>query len=86
MTGTQQSSNRTTVAVLGTGSMGAPMARNLLAAGFPVSVWNRTAARAAPSAARRRNGADGRGQCDGGQSHRPNTTIGGCITRARRRH
>ena len=30
--------------------MGAPIARNLLAAGFPVSVWNRTAARAAPLA------------------------------------
>jgi 3-hydroxyisobutyrate dehydrogenase len=43
-----QSSNRSTVAVLGTGSMGAPIARNLLAAGFAVSVWNRTAARAAP--------------------------------------
>ena len=42
--------NQTTVAVLGTGSMGAPIARNLLAAGFPVSVWNRTAARAAPLA------------------------------------
>jgi 3-hydroxyisobutyrate dehydrogenase len=28
--------------------MGAPIARNLLAAGFPVSVWNRTAERAAP--------------------------------------
>jgi 3-hydroxyisobutyrate dehydrogenase len=39
-----------TVAVLGTGSMGAPIARNLLAAGFSVSVWNRTAARAAPLA------------------------------------
>jgi 3-hydroxyisobutyrate dehydrogenase len=43
-----QSSNRSTVAVLGTGSMGAPIARNLLAASFAVSVWNRTAARAAP--------------------------------------
>jgi 3-hydroxyisobutyrate dehydrogenase len=43
-----QSSNRSTVTVLGTGSMGAPIARNLLAAGFAVSVWNRTAARAAP--------------------------------------
>jgi 3-hydroxyisobutyrate dehydrogenase len=43
-----QSSSRTSVAVLGTGSMGAPIARNLLAAGFAVSVWNRTAARAAP--------------------------------------
>ena len=30
------------VAVLGTGIMGAPMARNLLKAGFPVRVWNRT--------------------------------------------
>jgi 3-hydroxyisobutyrate dehydrogenase len=36
-----------TVAVLGTGIMGAPMARNLLAAGFPVRVWNRTAEKAA---------------------------------------
>jgi len=48
MTSSPQGSNATTVAVLGTGSMGAPIARNLLAAGFPVSVWNRTAARAAP--------------------------------------
>lgn len=39
-----------TIAVLGTGRMGAPIARNLLAAGFPVSVWNRTQARAAPLA------------------------------------
>ena len=30
------------VAVLGTGIMGAPMARNLLRAGFQVRVWNRT--------------------------------------------
>jgi len=30
------------VAVLGTGTMGAPMARNLLKAGFQVHVWNRT--------------------------------------------
>ncbi|MEL7347014.1 MAG: NAD(P)-binding domain-containing protein, partial [Pseudomonadota bacterium] len=34
------------VAVLGTGIMGAPMARNLAAAGFEVSVWNRSAAKA----------------------------------------
>jgi 3-hydroxyisobutyrate dehydrogenase len=39
-----------TVAVLGTGIMGAPMARNLLAAGFPVRAWNRTHAKAAPLA------------------------------------
>lgn len=30
------------IAVLGTGLMGAPMARNLLKAGYPVTVWNRT--------------------------------------------
>ena len=41
-------SSRDTVAVLGTGIMGAPMARNLLAAGFPVRVWNRTADKTAP--------------------------------------
>lgn len=35
-----------TVAVLGTGIMGAPMARNLLEAGFDVRVWNRTADKA----------------------------------------
>jgi 3-hydroxyisobutyrate dehydrogenase len=34
------------VAVLGTGIMGAPMARNLLKAGFRVCVWNRTADKA----------------------------------------
>jgi 3-hydroxyisobutyrate dehydrogenase len=39
---------RPAIAVLGTGRMGAPIARNLLAAGFEVSVWNRTAERAAP--------------------------------------
>src|SRR5437667_445409 len=42
---------RPVIAVLGTGRMGAPIARNLLAAGFEVSVWNRTAERAAPLAA-----------------------------------
>jgi 3-hydroxyisobutyrate dehydrogenase-like beta-hydroxyacid dehydrogenase len=36
----------TTVAFLGLGSMGLPMARNLVRAGFDVRVWNRTAARA----------------------------------------
>ncbi|NYH78365.1 3-hydroxyisobutyrate dehydrogenase [Actinopolyspora biskrensis] len=38
----------TTVAFLGTGAMGAPMASNLLGAGFDVRVWNRTQDRAAP--------------------------------------
>lgn len=39
-----------TVAVLGTGTMGAPIAANLLAAGFPVAVWNRTQSKAQPLA------------------------------------
>ncbi|HEX8646840.1 MAG TPA: NAD(P)-dependent oxidoreductase [Thermoleophilaceae bacterium] len=34
------------VAFLGLGIMGAPMARNVAAAGFEVTVWNRTASRA----------------------------------------
>jgi 3-hydroxyisobutyrate dehydrogenase len=38
----------TRVTVLGTGRMGAPMARNLLHAGFPVTVWNREPKAAAP--------------------------------------
>lgn len=36
----------TVVALLGTGIMGAPMARNLLKANLEVRVWNRTAAKA----------------------------------------
>ena len=35
-----------TIAVLGMGRMGAPIARNLLRAGFTVRVWNRTAGKA----------------------------------------
>lgn len=35
-----------TIAVLGTGTMGAPIARSLLRAGFGVRVWNRSAHRA----------------------------------------
>lgn len=34
------------ITLLGTGLMGAPMARNIAAAGFDLTVWNRTAARA----------------------------------------
>ncbi len=34
------------VSVLGTGLMGAPMALNIAAAGFPVAAWNRTPAKA----------------------------------------
>ena len=36
------------LAFLGTGTMGLPMVRNLLAAGFSVRAWNRSAERAAP--------------------------------------
>ena len=35
-------------AFLGTGLMGQPMAARLLAAGFPLKVWNRTKAKALP--------------------------------------
>jgi len=41
----------TQVAFLGLGSMGAPMARRILAAGFPTTVWNRNPERAAAFAA-----------------------------------
>jgi len=41
---------RTSVTVLGTGRMGAPIAQNLLRAGFPVTVWNREPKAAAPLA------------------------------------
>ncbi|MFM1991957.1 MAG: hypothetical protein RJA99_4914 [Pseudomonadota bacterium] len=40
-----------TIAFLGTGAMGAPMAANLLAAGFAVRAWNRNPARVAMLAA-----------------------------------
>jgi 2-hydroxy-3-oxopropionate reductase len=38
------------VALLGTGLMGLPMSRNILAAGFALTVWNRTRAKAEPLA------------------------------------
>ena len=39
------------IALLGTGLMGAPMARNLCQAGMHTTVWNRTIAKAQPLAA-----------------------------------
>lgn len=39
---------RNTVSVLGTGTMGAPIARNLQKAGYAVTVWNRTESKARP--------------------------------------
>ncbi|MGA8210094.1 MAG: NAD(P)-binding domain-containing protein, partial [Nocardioidaceae bacterium] len=41
---------RPTVALLGTGTMGTGMARNIAAAGIPLRVWNRTRAKAEPLA------------------------------------
>ncbi|CAD7048358.1 NAD(P)-dependent oxidoreductase [Pseudorhizobium endolithicum] len=41
-------SGKKMIAFLGTGLMGAPMVRCLLKAGFPVTVWNRDGAKAAP--------------------------------------
>lgn len=43
-----QNSNPSTVAVLGTGVMGFPMARNLAIAGYTVRAWNRSIDKAAP--------------------------------------
>ncbi|MGW2342789.1 NAD(P)-dependent oxidoreductase [Streptomyces sp. NPDC001661] len=51
MSSTDPSAARPVVAVLGTGTMGAPMARNLARAGFTVRAWNRTRAKAEPLAA-----------------------------------
>src|ERR1700720_3769312 len=34
------------IVLLGTGLMGAPMARNILKAGYPLTVWNRSRAKA----------------------------------------
>ncbi|HTS73698.1 MAG TPA: NAD(P)-dependent oxidoreductase [Gaiellaceae bacterium] len=50
-TPTGRSRAMTTVAVLGTGTMGEPIARNLLRAGFDVRVWNRTREKAEQLAA-----------------------------------
>ena len=40
------------IAFLGTGLMGAPMCQNLLSAGLPLTVWNRSLAKAEPLAKR----------------------------------
>lgn len=42
------SSARPRIGFIGLGTMGAPMAANLAKAGFPLVVWNRTAAKAQP--------------------------------------
>src|SRR3954465_5535239 len=50
-TGEDDGMTSLTVGVLGTGIMGAAMARNLVKAGHTVRVWNRHPAKAAPLAA-----------------------------------
>src|SRR5689334_16604858 len=44
------SNDKPRIALLGLGTMGAGMARNILAAGLPLTVWNRTPDKAAPLA------------------------------------
>jgi 3-hydroxyisobutyrate dehydrogenase len=50
MTATSNTGQATSVAVLGTGIMGAAMARNLLKAGLRTSVWDRSPGATAPLA------------------------------------
>ena len=50
MGGTDDRREMTRAAVLGTGIMGSAMARNLLAAGVPTTVWDRSAAATTPLA------------------------------------
>jgi 2-hydroxy-3-oxopropionate reductase len=53
----------THIAFLGTGIMGAPMAANLIKAGFTASVWNRTRSKTDPLAAIGATVADGPAEC-----------------------
>jgi 3-hydroxyisobutyrate dehydrogenase-like beta-hydroxyacid dehydrogenase len=53
----------TRVAFLGLGTMGAPMAANVLRRGFPLTVWNRTADRAAPLTAAGARAASSPAEC-----------------------
>ena len=46
----QDQAGATRAAVLGTGIMGSAMARNLIAAGLPTTVWDRSASATAPLA------------------------------------
>lgn len=48
---TQNTVEKTSVTLLGVGAMGTALARTWLAAGHPLTVWNRTPARATPLAA-----------------------------------
>lgn len=50
MTSSRKGHDGKRIAFLGTGLMGAPMARRLLGAGFAVTVWNRDPGKAEPLA------------------------------------
>lgn len=54
------------IAFLGLGTMGLPMARRLLAAGHPLTVWNRTPYKAGPLVAEGARLADGPGEAVAG--------------------
>src|ERR1700688_3539936 len=51
------------IAFLGTGIMGAPMAANLIKAGFTAAVWNRTRSKTDPLAVQGARAADGPVDC-----------------------
>ncbi|MEQ8481249.1 MAG: NAD(P)-dependent oxidoreductase [Hoeflea sp.] len=57
------------IALLGTGLMGLPMARRLIAAGWQLTVWNRNAEKAAPLAAEGATVAPGPAEAVRGASH-----------------
>jgi 3-hydroxyisobutyrate dehydrogenase len=50
MAATDSAGENVRVAVLGTGIMGSAMARNLVSAGLPTTVWDRSPAATAPLA------------------------------------
>jgi 2-hydroxy-3-oxopropionate reductase len=58
-----------TIAFLGTGIMGAPMAANLINAGFKAAVWNRTRSKTDPLAALGARVAEGPGDCVDGADY-----------------
>ena len=53
MTGTDDRGENSLVAVLGVGIMGSAMARNLVAAGLPTTVWDRSPQAVPPRSAPR---------------------------------
>jgi len=60
---------KTSIALLGTGLMGLPMARRLLSAGHSLTVWNRDASKAAPLASEGARLADSAADAVKGATH-----------------